>query len=271
VTNLILKDATTYFSRGTPNLPTVIPAMDYINGYFTDMIMPSSRTNPAIRVAMEIAKKTLNRYYSSTDASEIYQIAMVLHPRHKLAYFRSAGWKEKWVKAAEKLVRDRFKCDYPELETEDAGGSDSEDSVQLVSPSGNIFDNLLSLAPLKSSGVVDEIGLYLSVETENVMDPIKWWCEKRKTYPRLSRMALDYLTIPATSVDVERLFSHGRIILTDTRSGLSVASKRALLCLGSWISMGLVRDGDVNAVASLDEIQGKIELDKLGNLLRART
>jgi hypothetical protein len=34
--------------------------------------------------------------------------------------------------------------------------------------------------------------------------------------------------------------------------------------------MGLVRDDDVKAVALLDEIQGKIELEKLGDLLRIR-
>ena len=35
--------------------------------------------------------------------------------------------------------------------------------------------------------------------------------------------------------------------------------------------MGLVRDSDVDAVVSLDEIQEKIELDTLKNRLRART
>jgi hypothetical protein len=72
----ILKDATTYFSRATPNLPTVIPAMDHIDTYFTNAIAPSSRKSPAIRAALEVAKKTLNRYYSLTDASETYRIAM---------------------------------------------------------------------------------------------------------------------------------------------------------------------------------------------------
>ena len=56
----------------------------------------------------------------------------VLHPRHKLAYFMSAVWKEKWIKTAEKLVRDRFKCDYPGLKTEDTDGSDSEDPGRQV-------------------------------------------------------------------------------------------------------------------------------------------
>ena len=31
---------------------------------------------PAIRAAANLAKKTLNRYYSLTDASETYRIAM---------------------------------------------------------------------------------------------------------------------------------------------------------------------------------------------------
>lgn len=71
-------------------------------------------------------------------------------------------------------------------------------------------------------------------------------------------------------VDIKRLFSRGHMILTPG-SGLSVTSTRAVLCLGSWSLMGLVRDSDVDAVVSLDEIQEKIELDTLKDRLRART
>jgi len=90
----------------------VIPAMDHINMYFTNVIKQTSGNNPAIQAAMRITKKTLNHYYLLTDASETYRIAMgesslfydrsiaehclisVLHPRHKLAYFKSAGWRD---------------------------------------------------------------------------------------------------------------------------------------------------------------------------------
>ena len=34
------------------------------------------------------------------------------------------------------------------------------------------------------------------MEPEHVADPVQWWYEKCKTYPRLHQMALDYLTIP---------------------------------------------------------------------------
>jgi hypothetical protein len=50
--------------------------MDHIDTYFTNAIKPSSGNNPAIQAGMGIAKKTLNRYYSLTDTSETYRIAM---------------------------------------------------------------------------------------------------------------------------------------------------------------------------------------------------
>lgn len=71
----ILKDGTEFFSRGTPNLATVIPAMDHIDKGFTSAIQ-NTKTHPAIRSALSFAKKTLNKYYSATDSSDVYRIAM---------------------------------------------------------------------------------------------------------------------------------------------------------------------------------------------------
>jgi hypothetical protein len=55
--------------------------------------------------------------------------------------------------------------------------------LEQVTSQGNIFDNLPSLAPLKSTPIVDEITLYLMVPPENVKDAIKWWGEKHNVYP----------------------------------------------------------------------------------------
>ncbi|KAG2104738.1 uncharacterized protein F5147DRAFT_579720, partial [Suillus discolor] len=67
----ILKDATLYFSRATPNLATVIPAMDHID----NMLMLYSRNKrymPSIHSAVQLAKNTLNWYYELTDKSLTY-------------------------------------------------------------------------------------------------------------------------------------------------------------------------------------------------------
>jgi hypothetical protein len=97
-------------------------------------------------------------------------------------------------------------------------------------------------------------------------------------YPRLSRMAMDYLSIPgkptplilymisewvaATSVDVERIFSKGRILLSHVRNRLSVQSTRALMCLGSWSLQGYVKNKDIFAVTVLPEVMEEEELEE---------
>lgn len=63
----------------------------------------------------------------------------------------------------------------------------------------------------------------------------------------------------ATSVDVERVFSKGRLLLSHVRNRLSVQSTRALMCLGVWSLMGYVKDSDVKAVTGKAEIEGDKE------------
>ena len=60
----------------------------------------------------------------------------------------------------------------------------------------NIFDHLPSLARTKTTTSDGELDTYLNADIEDITDAIAWWYGRRKTYPRLSRMALNYLTIP---------------------------------------------------------------------------
>ena len=54
-------------------------------------------------------------------------------------------------------------------------------------------------------------------------------------YPTLSRMARDYLAIPATSASSERLFSSGKLLITDNRNILGVNTIEAVECLKCWL------------------------------------
>ena len=42
----------------------------------------------------------------------------------------------------------------------------------------------------------DELDEYLFLPIDKVKDPLKWWYVNRQVYPQLSRMALDYLSVP---------------------------------------------------------------------------
>ena len=68
--------------------------------------------------------------------------------------------------------------------------------LQQSSSSNNIFDDLPALSAPSKSDLHDELDRYLSNNPEHVTDAIAWWFEKCHVYPRLHRMALDYLTIP---------------------------------------------------------------------------
>jgi hypothetical protein len=63
---------------------------------------------------------------------------------------------------------------------------------------GNVFDNLPALAAPMRTELRDEIEAYLQSDPEAVNDVLAWWYGKQQTYPNLSQMALDYLSIPGS-------------------------------------------------------------------------
>ena len=65
----------------------------------------------------------------------------------------------------------------------------------------------------------------------------------------------------ATSINVERLFSCGRLLLSHVRSRLSVESTQALLCLGAWSHLGLVKNEDILKVGALPEVDNEDETE----------
>lgn len=50
--------------------------------------------------------------------------------------------------------------------------------------------------------------------------PLKWWKEKAQMYPLILPLAKAYLTVPATSVPSERVFSTAGDIVNAQRSQL---------------------------------------------------
>jgi hypothetical protein len=49
----------------------------------------------------------------------IANIFIVLHPRHKLSYFKNAGWEDEWIDTAEALIRDEYKHSYEHMIVKD--------------------------------------------------------------------------------------------------------------------------------------------------------
>jgi len=155
----IFKDATLFFSWGTPNLATVISAMDIINSMIATMSEASQKFCLAICAALVVGSMTPNKYYNRIDNLEVYHISLgafhlwlstssltaillVLHPQHKLEYFKKNGWHDSWIKVAYDIVCKEFDRSYASmelaLEGDDAEVSLEDDEVSpfYVLPSG---------------------------------------------------------------------------------------------------------------------------------------
>jgi hypothetical protein len=61
---------------------------------------------------------------------------------------------------------------------------------------GNIFDSLAALSAPTQEELHNDLNRYLAPDVEDVHDARSWWNGKKTMYPKLSRMALDYLSIP---------------------------------------------------------------------------
>ncbi|KAF5345748.1 hypothetical protein D9758_011876 [Tetrapyrgos nigripes] len=194
----VLRDATLLFSScNTPNLATVLPVLDDIDRRFTEMGL-SSKFDPAIHAAVSLAKKTLNKYYGKFDYSEVYRVAMILHPRHKLNYFNTADWPDSWVATAKEMVQEVYDRDYKHTSGEEPMDVDKPASP-VASKKHNRFDDLPALKPPKAGELGDELDRYLSADVEAMDDVLGWWYGGKKDFPTLYRMGLDYLTIPRES------------------------------------------------------------------------
>jgi len=71
-----LKEGTDFFSTYTPPILSVIPAMDMIDWCFATASMDDTRFPLPLKVALDLGKQIMNKYYDLTDESEIYRISI---------------------------------------------------------------------------------------------------------------------------------------------------------------------------------------------------
>jgi hypothetical protein len=122
-----------------------------------------------------------------------------------MGYMLGAKWTKKWMAEAAKLLRDTWNEEYANLEvhceTNVPTTSNAEWSSGPNTASLNVYNHLPSLTTFESATPTDELTRYLhnDIENINIGDALQWWAGKERLYPRLSRMAMDYLSIPGKS------------------------------------------------------------------------
>ncbi|KXS13801.1 hypothetical protein M427DRAFT_500137 [Gonapodya prolifera JEL478] len=165
---------------------------------------------------------------------------LVLDPRIKMSYFERHKWEEEWVEQAMNQVTGVF-CEYlGEGEASEEEGRVQQDETMELED--EFLQHMMDSGTMQTRvGDSDELSQYLSEGVQlYTMDPLEWWkvsaagLINAPHYPRLTRVARDYLTILGSSVAVEREFSGGGELVTRRRGAMSVGTIRKVMCLRLW-------------------------------------
>ena len=219
-------EATLATEGRTASIEKVLPTMDFLLERFENAKIEYA-DDPFMGPCCNAGWAKLDKYYSLTERSPAYIASMVLVPWQKWSYFED-NWPVEWVSDARTTVQRLWEQDYKSTAT-------LIPEPELQGPQTEL--QRWHASKRRQAPVIDEYSRYCSALRTPEVDSRSWWMEpaQRTTYPALSVMALDLLSIPAMSAEPERLFSSAKITITDRKNRLQFESIEAIECLKSWL------------------------------------
>jgi hypothetical protein len=198
--------------------------------------------------AIEMGWWVLDKYYNMTEEVPVYAAALILDPSRRTAYLKK-NWPAEWYEPAfdaahaiwEREFKDILPLDLPIALTL------RPPPITPVRPhQDNGLDQLLRDNEVVTSegSDIDDFRTFAEAPTLRIdCTPLEWWCRpaQRNIYPKLSRMAITILSIPAESSEPERTFSGTRRTCSWDRGKLTCANIERIECTGSWIREGHIR------------------------------
>lgn len=180
----------------------------------------------------------IDRRFESYQNNDTYAIATLLDPRYKSKFFDSHITHKVKISLAQQCqeLEEADNNSPPRKKQKSKDASDAvEQSYKSVSTSMNI---LLASSSDEESGMEVESEIqqmlddYLKIKRlDSKEDPLKWWKENCRKFPKLSVFARAYLSCPSSSVASERLFSGAGMIYDEKRCSLDPKKAQQLLFL----------------------------------------
>jgi hypothetical protein len=225
-------------------LPTLDSLKSHLEEAYrkADATAAACNSSRALCTSIDNGIDCLDRYYDKLAETAVYPAAVILNPRMKEHYVLSSHHDDTDLQQRfKKAVRNLWEMQYkptPVLETSQSSQNSAFASQGPGDPELSIVDAWLAkmetqpteqltlddtplfgrtrqgdgqrrttIASSNSASPSDQLDRWLQEPLENTRSPIAYWLSKRDTYPDLARMALDILSIPATSTEAERVFS----------------------------------------------------------------
>ncbi|EXU94742.1 hAT family dimerization domain protein [Metarhizium robertsii] len=230
-------------------------------------------------VNINLGWKKLDEYYNRLDETPIYYTSLALHPAYRWGYFETVwSGRPEWISRAKDMVQLVWDRGYKTLDIsveEQGEPATKRRRTQYYSPFEQFKDEA-RIRPCEerdSDEAGDEYTRWqkdLLPTDGDVRDPQAYWHAQRFKYPRLSRMALDFMTAQAMSAECERLFSAAGRMVTPLRNQLEASTIAICQVLRSWLQAGIVDEVDPILLDKADEavLEQVIEEEGIGEWLK---
>jgi hypothetical protein len=251
-----------------------------------------AKTRRLLKIYIKLGWKKLNEYYGKLT-STAYIAAVVFHPCKKwrtleqlwgqLPSRQTSEWRRTYEGNLRRVWEEKYKNMAHEEACNAVSASGSNSALDYIERRLAFSRSLVrpdsqerqSKRPKQSVAlpVQDELDQYLSEPpVDNIaykLDPIAWWRDVGAVrFPRLSYMAVDFLTIASSSAETERDFSSCGRMVTPLRCRLRRHIVAMAQCLRSWskagiyqptLPLGLLEGDNWRQVLQL---AGRIKLDR---------
>ncbi|POW05335.1 hypothetical protein PSTT_09771 [Puccinia striiformis] len=161
---------------GSPRLSNTVVFIDQITEHLSSAIS-SPTYPPALRNACRLGLKITNKYYSLTDNSPLYRIAIILHPSFRDEYFKLANWEPEWITEAIRLAREMWVSFYKPKPVESTPSSCLRITGMLAG---------LGSAAAARGGILssDPLDIWLAggliLDGDEPVNPLKWWSQQKR-------------------------------------------------------------------------------------------
>ncbi|KID59571.1 transposase, partial [Metarhizium hybridum] len=151
----------------------------------------------------------------------------ILHPGIQWAFLQKAyGGREEWLCKVRHLVQTLWEEEYRDLPIQ-WQLCDSSLPLAVRARESNPFDSfqdeLIPYTSCEEEGIADEFERWLRTKQDVYTkhdNPLQYWSAKRFEYPRVAKMAIDILSIPAMAAECERAFSSAGSMVSPRRTRL---------------------------------------------------
>lgn len=214
---------------------------------------------PIVKLAATRALEKLSVYYAMLD-QPVYYLALLLDPRFKPDALKLLNWHDQYIEMGEAAVRRAIlkeemyphvqsppsvgMHDFPNATRNECGtlqdGDGMQDSYvefdQMRILNQRLMEQRSQHACQGEMGSIELRNYFAEPTSFTYEDPLEYWTKTQCRFPVLARLAKNYLSIPCSSVDIEREFSLGRWTQPYIRGCMHPDTLRELMLYRSWMA-----------------------------------